>query len=73
MTTKAYIPEYRISELYLNIRKFGKIDRTQLEQIQYAINPHTLRSSDERKIISRLLYAVRQGWVSVMDSVAWEF
>ncbi|CAA9424199.1 hypothetical protein AVDCRST_MAG84-7368 [uncultured Microcoleus sp.] len=67
MTTKAYIPEYGISELYLNIWKFGKIDRDQFQQIQYAINSHSLRSSDERKIVSRLLYAVRRGWVSVMD------
>jgi len=33
----------------------------------------TSRSPDERKILTRLLYAVRPGWVSVMDSVAWEF
>ncbi|AFZ04712.1 MULTISPECIES: hypothetical protein [Oscillatoriales] len=67
MTTKAYIPEYKISELYLNIWKSGKIDRTVFQQIQYAINSHSLKSSEERKIVSRLLYAVRRGWVSVMD------
>jgi len=67
MTTKAYIPEYTISELYLNIWKSGKIDRTVFHQIQYAINSQSLRSSDELKIVSRLLYAVRRGWVSVMD------
>ncbi|MEG4529662.1 hypothetical protein [Microcoleus sp. D2_18a_D3] len=67
MTTKAYIPEYKISELYLNIWKSGKIDRDQFQQIQYAINCHTLKSSDDRKIVSRLLYAVRRGWVSVTD------
>lgn len=67
MTTKAYIPEYKISELYLNIWKSGKIDRDQFQQIQYAINSHSLKSSDDRKIVSRLLYAVRRGWVSVID------
>ncbi|MEG3909312.1 hypothetical protein Q5691_25520 [Microcoleus sp. w1-18aA5] len=67
MTTKAYIPEYKISELYLNIWKSGKIDRTVLQQIQYAINSHSLKSSEDRKIVTRLLYAVRRGWVSVMD------
>ncbi|EGK89512.1 hypothetical protein D0A34_22385 [Microcoleus vaginatus PCC 9802] len=67
MTTKAYIPEYKISELYLNIWKSGKIDQTVFQQIQYAINSHSLKSSEERKIVSRLLYAVRRGWVSVMD------
>lgn len=67
MTTKAYIPEYKISELYLNIWKSGKIDRTVFQQIQYAINSHSLKSSDDRKIVSRLLYAVRRGWVSVID------
>jgi hypothetical protein len=67
MTTKAYIPEYKISELYLNIWKSGKIDRTVFQQIQYAINSHSLKSSEERKIVSRLLYAVRRGWVSVME------
>ncbi|MEG4248464.1 hypothetical protein [Microcoleus sp. Pol10D4] len=67
MTTKAYIPEYKISELYLNIWKSSKIDRTVFQQIQYAINSHSLKSSEERKIVSRLLYAVRRGWVSVMD------
>ncbi|MEG4043213.1 MULTISPECIES: hypothetical protein [unclassified Microcoleus] len=67
MTTKAYIPEYKISELYLNIWKSGKIDRTVFQQIQYAINSHSLKSSEDRKIVSRLLYAVRRGWVSVMD------
>ncbi|MEG4575214.1 hypothetical protein QUA56_21380 [Microcoleus sp. N3A4] len=67
MTTKAYILEYGISELYLNIWKSRKIDRAVFHQIQYAINSHSLRSSDERKIVSRLLYAVRRGWVSVMD------
>ena len=67
MTTKAYIPEYKISELYLNIWKSGKIDRTVFQQIQYAINSHSLRNSDEGKIVSRLLYAVKRGWVSVMD------
>jgi hypothetical protein len=67
MTTKAYIPEYQISELYLNIWKSGKIDRDQFQQIQYAINSHSLKSSDDRKIVSRLLYAVRRGWVSVME------
>ncbi|MEG3838136.1 MULTISPECIES: hypothetical protein [unclassified Microcoleus] len=67
MTTKAYIPEYTISELYLNIWKSGKIDRTVFQQIQYAINSHSLKSSEDRKIVSRLLYAVRRGWVSVMD------
>jgi len=73
MTTKAYIPEYTISELYLNIWKSGKIDRTVFQQIQYAINSHSLKSSEDRKIVSRLLYAVRRGWVSVMDWVASEF
>ncbi|MEG4939239.1 hypothetical protein [Microcoleus sp. F4-D5] len=67
MTTKAYISEYGISELYLNIWKSGKIDRTVLHQIQNAINSQSLKSSDDRKIVSRLLYAVRRGWVSVMD------
>ncbi|MEG3921110.1 MULTISPECIES: hypothetical protein [unclassified Microcoleus] len=67
MTTKAYIPEYKISELYLNIWKSGKIDRDQFQEIQYAINSHSLKSSEDRKIVSRLLYAVRRGWVSVMD------
>ncbi|MEG4148200.1 hypothetical protein [Microcoleus sp. Pol12B5] len=67
MTTKAYIPEYKISELYLNIWKSGKIDRTVLQQIQYAINSHSLKSSEDRKIVTRLLYAVRRGWVLVMD------
>ncbi|MEG4440860.1 hypothetical protein QUB05_16330 [Microcoleus sp. F10-C6] len=67
MTTKAYISEYGISELYLNIWKSGKIDRTVFHQIQYAINSQSLKSSDDRKIVSRLLYAVRRGWVSVMD------
>jgi hypothetical protein len=67
MTTKAYIPEYKISELYLNIWKSGKIDRSVFHQIQYAINSQSLRSSDDQKIVSRLLYAVRRGWVSVMD------
>ncbi|MEG3936206.1 MULTISPECIES: hypothetical protein [unclassified Microcoleus] len=67
MTTKAYIPEYKISELYLNIWKSGKIDRTVFQHIQYAINSHSLKSSDDRKIVSRLLYAVRRGWVSVTD------
>ena len=67
MTTKAYISEYGISELYLNIWKSGKIDRDQFQQIQYAINSHSLKSLEERKIVSRLLYAVRRGWVSVMD------
>lgn len=67
MTTKAYIPEYKISELYLNIWKSSKIDRTVFQQIQYEINSHSLKSSEERKILSRLLYAVRRGWVSVMD------
>ncbi|MEG4502820.1 hypothetical protein QUA82_26010 [Microcoleus sp. F8-D3] len=67
MTTKAYISEYGISELYLNIWKSGKIDRTVFHQIQYAINSQSLKSLEERKIVSRLLYAVRRGWVSVMD------
>lgn len=67
MTTKAYIPEYTISEVYLNIWKSGKIDRTVFHQIQSEINSQSLRSSDDRKIVSRLLYAVRRGWVSVMD------
>ena len=67
MTTKAYIAEYTISELYLNIWKYGKIDRTVFHQIQHAINSQSLINSDDRKIVSRLLYAVRRGWVSVMD------
>ncbi len=67
MRTTAYNPEYTISELYLNIWKSGKIDRNVFHQIQYAINSQSFRSSDDRKIVSRLLYAVRRGWVSVMD------
>ncbi len=67
MTTKTYIPEYTISEVYLNIWKSGKIDPTVFHQIQYEINSQSLRSSDDRKIVSRLLYAVRRGWVSVME------
>jgi hypothetical protein len=67
MRTQTFIPEYAISELYLNIWKSGTIDQTQLQQIQYAINSQTLRSSDDQKILSRLLYAVRRGWLSVMD------
>jgi len=67
MRTQSFIPEYAISELYLNIWKSGTIDQTQLQQIQYAINSQTLRSSDDQKILSRLLYAVRRGWLSVMD------
>ena len=67
MKTKAYIPESTISELYLNIWKSGKIDRTVFQEIQYKINSQSLKSSDELKIVSRLLYAVRRGWLSVMD------
>lgn len=67
MRTQTFVPEYAISELYLNIWKSGTIDQTQLEQIQDAINSQTLRSSDDPKILSRLLYAVRRGWLSVMD------
>ncbi|MCW6052525.1 hypothetical protein QUB60_05185 [Microcoleus sp. A2-C5] len=67
MKTQAYIPESIISELYLNIWKSGKIDRTVFHQIQYEINSQSLRSSDDGKIVSRLLYAVRRGWLSVMD------
>lgn len=67
MRTQTFIPEYAISEVYLNIWKSGTIDQTQLQQIQYAINSQTLRSSDDQKILSRLLYAVRRGWLSVMD------
>ena len=67
MKTEAFITEYTISELYLNIWKSGMIDRTQLQQIQYTINAQTLKSSDDQKILSRLLYAVRRGWLSVTD------
>ncbi|MEG4321132.1 MULTISPECIES: hypothetical protein [unclassified Microcoleus] len=67
MKTKAYIPESTISELYLNIWKSGKIDRTVFHQIQYEINSQSFKCYEERKIVSRLLYAVRRGWVSVMD------
>jgi hypothetical protein len=67
MRTETFIPEYTISELYLSIWKSGTIDRTQFHQIQYAINAQTLRNSNDRKIVSRLLYAVRRGWLSVMD------
>jgi hypothetical protein len=67
MKTETFIPEYTISELYLNIWKSGTIDQTQLQQIQYTINSQTLKSSDNQKILSRLLYAVRRGWLSVMD------
>ena len=48
MTTKAYIPEYKISELYLNIWKSGKIDRTVFQQIQYAINSHSLAECQKK-------------------------
>lgn len=67
MTIKAYIPEHTISELYFNIWKSGKIDRTVFHKIQSAINSQSLKSSDDLKIVSRLLYAVRRGWLSVMD------
>ncbi|WP_377476085.1 MAG: hypothetical protein P2A85_25185 [Microcoleus anatoxicus] len=67
MRTKTFIPEYTISELYLNIWKSGTIEKNQLQEIQSAINSQTSRSSDDQKIISRLLYAVRRGWLSVMD------
>ena len=67
MKTKTYIPESKISELYLNIWKSGKIDRTVFHQIQYEINSQSLKSSDERKIVTRLLYAVRRGWLAVRD------
>ncbi|WP_293122156.1 hypothetical protein [Microcoleus sp. bin38.metabat.b11b12b14.051] len=67
MKTKAYIPESNISELYLNIWKSGKIDRSLFHQIQSEINCQSLKSSDDSKIVSRLLYAVRRGWLSVRD------
>lgn len=67
MKTETFIPEYTISELYLNIWKSGTIDQTQLQQIQYTINSQILKSSDNQKILTRLLYAVRRGWLSVMD------
>ena len=67
MKTQAYIPDRTISELYLNIWKSGKIDRTLFHKIQYEINSQSFRSSDDGKIVSRLLYAVRRGWLSVMD------
>lgn len=67
MRTQIFVPEYAISELYLNIWKSGMIDQTQLEQIQDAVNSQTFRSSDNQKILNRLLYAVRRGWLSVME------
>ena len=67
MTIKACIPEYTISELYLNIWKSGKIDRTVFHKIQCEINSQSLKNSDDLKIVSRVLYAVRRGWLSVMD------
>ena len=67
MTIKADSPEYTISELYLKIWKSGKIDRTMFQKIQSEINSQSLRSSDDLKIVSRVLYAVRRGWLSVID------
>lgn len=67
MKTQTFVPEYAISELYLNIWKSGTIDQTQLEQIQDAVKSQTFRSSDNQKILNRLLYAVRRGWLSVME------
>ena len=60
MRTAAWIAEYTISELYLNIWKSGKIDRTQFHQIQYAISGQKLINSEEElTIVSRLMYALR--------------
>lgn len=68
MRTEAFMPEYTISELYLNIWKSGTIDRSQFQQIQYAMSCQELiNSEDDLKIVSRLMYAVRRGWLSVMD------
>lgn len=68
MRTEALIPEYTVSELYLNIWKSGKIDRYQIHQIEYALSCQELMNSeDDQKIVSRLMYAVRRGWLSVMD------
>ena len=67
MRIEAFLPEYAISELYFKIWKSGTIDRTQFREIQYAINSQSLRNSDDLRIVSRLLYAVRRGWLSVMD------
>lgn len=68
MRTAALIPEDTISELYLNIWKSGKIDRTQFHQMQSAISgQQSSDAKDDLKIVSRLMYAVRRGWLSVMD------
>ncbi|MGL5065850.1 MAG: hypothetical protein ACRC62_38265 [Microcoleus sp.] len=67
MRTEVLLPECTISELYFNIWKSGKIDRTQFHQIQYAINSESFRNADDRRMVTRLLYAVRRGWLSVMD------
>ncbi|HLO50344.1 MAG TPA: hypothetical protein VK211_18150 [Kamptonema sp.] len=66
MTTQAFLPEFTISELYFTAWKSGIINRRHREQIQWAILTNSLNEPDH-KIISRLLYAVRRGWLCLVD------
>ncbi|MDF0555538.1 hypothetical protein [Kamptonema sp. UHCC 0994] len=66
MTTQALLPEFTISELYFTAWKSGRINRQHRQQIESAILTNSL-SEPDRKVISRLLYAVRRGWLSVVD------
>ncbi|WP_019487501.1 MULTISPECIES: hypothetical protein [Kamptonema] len=66
MTTQAFLPELIISELYFTAWKSGGINRKHRQQLQSAILTNSL-SEPDHKIITRLLYAVRRGWLSIVD------
>lgn len=58
--------ESTLSELFANVWKEGIMTTTNRQSIKSALLNGSL-SETELRIINRMLYAVRRGWLSIAD------
>ncbi len=60
------LPKFTLSELCFQVWKAGHLNKTHRQQIKAALLTDGLNEQDQR-LINRLLYAVRRGWLCAID------
>ncbi|HIK26937.1 MAG: hypothetical protein N3E45_09675 [Oscillatoriaceae bacterium SKW80] len=60
------LPKFNLSELCFQVWKTGYLNKTHRQQIKAALLSDGLNEQDQR-LINRLLYAVRRGWLYTSD------
>lgn len=66
MSSPTYTPNLTVAELVFQVCRSGMVTQTHRQQLRHVILQNTLTEED-RSAIDRLFYAIRRGWLQLVD------